>query len=151
MRRKDTSIIGDKGEAEAKKLLVDRGYECWNLNEFRPNYRTYDLKIGTANGKILVSVKTARAKRDVSLGKPESLKQLADDAFMMILFPSTKKQEIRFEGGGYHLLIVPGHIARDEALSSHYHYWGSEIDKAEKNTVRIKDKTDRPGGRSQLR
>ncbi|MGY3436778.1 MULTISPECIES: hypothetical protein [unclassified Marinovum] len=148
MRRNDTSIIGDMGEAEALSLLQGRGYKCENLNDKRRNAWTYDLEIGTARGKFLVSVKTARAKRDISLGRPLSLKRLENDAFMMILMPSGKNQETRFEPGGYHLLILPGQVARDEALSSHYHYWGNDSEKAENNTVRIKDKLDRPGGRS---
>ena len=148
MRRNDTTKIGDLGEAEALRLLTERGYSGSNLNDVRRNTWTYDLQIKTARGLVKISVKTARAKRDVSLGRPRSLKRLADDAFLMILMPPGKKQEIRIVPGGYHLLIVPGHVVRDEALSMHYDYWGDEIAKAEENTVRVKDEVNRPGSRS---
>lgn len=148
MRRNDTTRIGDAGEAEALRLLIDRGYSGWNLNDRQRNTWTYDLEIKSARGKVLISVKTARAKRDVSLGRPRSLERLADDAFLMILMPIAKRKEIRFSPGGYHLLIVPGRVARDEALSMHYDYWGEEIAKAAENTVRVKDEVNRPGSRS---
>ena len=148
MRRNDTTMIGDMGEAEALRLLTARGYTGYNLNDRRRNTWTYDLEINSARGKILISVKTARARRDVSLGRPRSLERLADDAFLMILMPAAKKQEIQISPGGYHLLIVPGHVARDEALSMHYDYWGDEITKAAENTVRVKDEVNRPGSRS---
>jgi len=45
-------------------------------------------------------------------------------------------------------LIVPGQVAREEALSMHYDYWGEEVEKAAKNTVRVKDEVNRPGSRS---
>jgi hypothetical protein len=62
--------------------------------------------------------------------------------------PPTKYQEIQISPGGYHLWILPGHVARDEALSMHYDYWGEEIIKAAENTVRVKDEVNRPGSRS---
>lgn len=148
MRRNDTTKIGDLGEAEALWLLTGRGYTGSNLNDLRRNTWTYDLQIETIRGPAQISVKTARARRDVSLGRPRSLRRLVDDAFLMILMPPAKKQEIQISPGGYHLLIVPGHVARDEALSMHYDYWGDEITKAEENTVRIKDEVNHPGSRS---
>lgn len=148
MRRNDTGFIGDKGEDEALRLLTGRGYATQNLNDRRRNAWTYDLEVDAADCTFLVSVKTARAKRDISLGRPRSLKRLADDSFMMILMPPAKKLEIHFGPDGYHLLIIPGQAARDESLSSHYHYWGEDHEKAENNTVRIKDKIDRPCSRS---
>ena len=148
MRRNDTTRIGDAGEAEALRLLTKRGYTGWNLNDRQRNTWTYDLEVNSARGKVLISVKTARAKRDVSLGRPRSLERLADDAFLMILMPVAKGKEIRLSPGGYHLLIVPGRVARDEALSMHYDYWGEEVAKAAENTVRVKDEVNRPGSRS---
>jgi len=79
MRRNDTTKIGDLGEAEALRLLKELGYDGCNLNDRRPNTWTYDLEINTTRGNVLISVKTARAKRDVSLGTPRSLERLADD------------------------------------------------------------------------
>lgn len=148
MRRNDTTRIGDLGEAEALRLLNARGYSGSNLNDLRRNAWTYDLEITTVRGPVRISVKTARAKRDVSLGRPRSLNRLNDDTFVMILLPTSKKQEIQIEPGGYHLLIVPGHVVKDEALAAHYYYWGDEVEKAEENTVRIKDEVNRPGSRS---
>ena len=148
MRRNDTTRIGDLGEAEALRLLNARGYSGSNLNDLRRNAWTYDLEITTVRGPVRISVKTARAKRDVSLGRPRSLNRLDDDTFVMILLPTSKKQEIQIEPGGYHLLIVPGHVVKDEALAAHYYYWGDEVEKAEENTVRIKDEVNRPGSRS---
>ncbi len=148
MRRNDTKRIGDAGEAEALRLLQERGYTGFNLNEKQPNAWTYDLEISTLRGRVKISVKTARAKRDISLGTPRSLERLADEAFVMILMPTAKKHEIQIHPGGYHLLIVPGQVARDEALAMHRDYWGEELTKAAKNTVRIKDEVNRPGSRS---
>ena len=148
MRRNDTMKIGDLGEAEALRLLTERGYTGSNLNDLRRNTWTYDLQIETVRGPVQISVKTARARRDVSLGRPRSLRRLADDAFLIILMPPAKNQEIQISPGGYHILIVPGHAARNEALSIHYGYWGDEVTKAEENTVRVKDEVNRPGSRS---
>lgn len=148
MRRNDTTRIGDLGEAMALRLLSARGYVGSNLNDFRRNTWTYDLEITTVLGPVKISVKTARAKRDVSLGRPRSLKRLDDNAFVMILLPASKNQEIRLEPGGYHLFIVPGRVVKEEALPVHYDYWGDEVKKAEENTVRIKDEVNLPGSRS---
>jgi len=140
--------IGDQGEAEALRLLELKGYNVRNLNASRRNHPTYDLEIDTSLGNVLISVKAARAKRDISLGVPRSLQRLADNSFLIVLMPTDQKREIEFVPGGYHFLVVPGGVARREALLMHHHYWGEEAAKAARNTVRIKDEVNRPGSRS---
>jgi hypothetical protein len=147
-RRNDTAQVGEKGEAEALRLLKERGYVGRNLNEERSNHPTYDLEIDTVSGKVRISVKSARARRDIALGVPRSFARLADDAFLMILMPVDKRQEIHFDRFGYHLLILPGGVAKSEALEMHYEYWRCDTAAAEKNTVRVKDEVNRPGSRS---
>jgi hypothetical protein len=70
------------------------------------------------------------------------LRQLADDCVVMAFLPSRKDVEIRFAPGGYELLIVPGDVARDEALAAHNHYATTHPGSAS-HSVMVKDKVDR--------
>ena len=60
----------------------------------------------------------------------------------MAFLPVAKGQEIRFSCSGYDLLIIPGSIARDEALKAHYHYVKTHPG-SEGHSVMVKDKIDR--------
>lgn len=67
MRRSDTAVVGDEAEAEAKRLLEQQGFTVHNLNVLRRNYPTYDLIATKGATNINISVKCARAKRDLAL------------------------------------------------------------------------------------
>ena len=142
MRRKDTQKIGREAEDLAALLLREHGFEVVNLNDRQPNYPLYDLA-ATRNGReIEVSVKCARAKRELRLGSPNQLVKLSDNCVVMALIPASKGVEISLNPGGYELLIIPGQTARDEALEAHNHYASSHPGSAN-HSVMVKDKIDR--------
>lgn len=148
MRRHDTISVGEAAEAEAARLLRERGYAVENLNASARNHMTYDL-VATRNGvSTKISVKCARAKRDLSLGNPKSVLRLEPGTFMIAFLPSDKGRECSVSNGDYEVWIVPAEAIIEDALGAHAHYWAGEPEKHESNTVRVKDKVDRPGGRS---
>lgn len=148
MRRNDTIAVGDAAEAEAARLLRDRGFEVQNLNDLTKNHMTYDLLAARNGTSFKISVKCARAKRDLSLGPPRSLLRLEEGSFMIAFLPASKGSECRIESGEYELWIVPAEAIKKDALAVHASYWGEDQSKYESNTVRIKDKVDRPNSRS---
>lgn len=132
----------------AAGLLETRGYKVTNLNVARNNFPLYDLRAARDGRELLISVKCARAKRELRLGPPHRLRQLADDAVVLALLPISKGRDIVFEPGGYELWVIPGNVARDEALAAHEHYAQSHPGSAD-HSVMVKDKVDRnPGTRS---
>jgi hypothetical protein len=142
MRRKDTSNIGRQAEDLASNLLAQRGFNVRNLNDERANYPLYDLVAEREGHETLISVKCARAKRELRLGGPNRLEQLSDECVVMAFIPFTKGQDISFGEGGYQLMIIPGCIARDEALAAHHHY--AKFHPGSANySVMVKDKVDR--------
>ena len=144
MRRQDTQTIGRQAEDLAYRLLEERGFRVRNLNDERSNYRLYDLK-ATKNGReTRVSVKCARANRQFRLGPRERLAQLEDDCVVMVFLPTEKGREIDFDVG-YELLIIPGHIARADAIAAHDHYVRTHPGSAA-HSVMVKDKVDRNEG-----
>jgi hypothetical protein len=60
----------------------------------------------------------------------------------MAFLPAEKGKEIEFSSSGYELLIIPGHIARKEALDAHDHYAVTHRGSAD-HSVMVKDKVDR--------
>ena len=145
MRRSDTSMIGREAEDLASSLLSARGFAVRNLNDERNNYPLYDLVASKAGVEILISVKCARAKRELRLGNPHMLQQLADTSVVMAFLPAYKGKEIGFALGDYELMIIPGYIARDEALAAHQHYAIFHPGSAS-HSVMVKDKVDRNEG-----
>ena len=144
MRRQDTQSIGRQAEDLAKPLLRQRGFAVRNLNDERHNYPLYDLE--AINGsKTEVSVKCARANRQFRLGARERLAQLKDDCVIMVFLPTEKGKEIEFCSGGYELLIIPGHVARDDGLAAFDHYVATHPGSAA-HSVMVKDKVDRNEG-----
>lgn len=146
MRRQDTQSVGRQAEDLAARLLRERGFAARNLNEERSNYPLYDLG-AIKNGKeTKVSVKCARAKRQLRLGtrplrlgtRPR-LAEMRDDCVVMAFLPTGR--EIEFSSGGYELLIIPG-CARHEALEAHDHYVKTHPGSA-RHSVMVKDKVDR--------
>jgi hypothetical protein len=145
MRRHDTQSIGKQTEDLAADLLRQHGFAVRNLNEERFNHPLYDL-IAVKNGnEILVSVKCARAKRELRVGSPSILPKMRDDCVVMAFLPTEKGKEIEFSPGGYELLIVPGQVARDEALAAYYHYIATHPGSVG-HSVMVKDKVDRNEG-----
>jgi hypothetical protein len=142
MRRQDTQSIGRQAEILAASLLFQRGFAVRNLNEERFNNPLYDLVAVKNRNEIRVSVKCARAKRQLRLGSPQMLEKMADDCVVMAFLPIEKGKEIEFSSGGYEILIIPGSIARDEALDAHKHYAQTHPGSAD-HSVMVKDKIDR--------
>ena len=142
MRRNDTTDIGDQAEQLAATLLRERGFEVTNLNDVRANNPLYDLRAKKDGHTIQISVKCARAKRELRLGRPRMLRQLADDGVVMAFLPIAKGRDIDLTPGGYELWIIPGAAARDDALAAHDHYARSHPGSAD-HSVMVKDKLDR--------
>jgi hypothetical protein len=142
MRRQDTQSIGKQAETLAASLLIQRGFSVRNLNEERPNNPLYDLNATKNGNEILVSVKCARAKRQLRVGSPQMLTKMRDDCVVMAFLPAEQDKEIEFCPGGYELLIVPGQVARDEALAAYYHYIATHPGSVG-HAVMVKDKIDR--------
>ena len=148
-RRNDTSKIGDAAEQEVDNLLSERGWIVTNLNEQKRNNPTYDLVALKGSFEIFISVKAARAKRQLRLGHPRSLSRVSDGSFIFVLIPQEKGEELNINAQKYELWIVPGH-AREDALRVHNHYHRANPEKAFERgqTIMLKDKVDREGGRS---
>ena len=148
MRRTDTRVIGDLGEDTAKHLLENRNFE---VEVLPTNYRTYDL-IARKNGReIWVSVKTCRnEKRELRIGNINALRRLRDEDVMICLLSRRKGEEIDLASGDIEIWIVPGGVARDEGIAVHEHYHkDTPLDhSSRKHTVMVKDKIDKPNGRS---
>ena len=142
MRRQDTQSIGRQAETLAESLLRERGFKVRNLNEERSNNPLYDLIAVKNRNEIAISVKCARANRQLRVGSPRMLKQMRDDCVVMAFLPTEKGREIEFCPGGYDLLIIPGRIARDEGLELHKHYVKTHPGSAD-HSVMVKDKVDR--------
>ncbi|HEX2479930.1 MAG TPA: hypothetical protein VHK45_11670 [Geminicoccaceae bacterium] len=145
MRRQDTRSIGRQAEDLAADLLRQRGFAVRNLNEERFNHPLYDLVAVKNGNEILVSVKCARAKRELRVGIPEMLREIRDDFVVMAFLPVSKSKEIEFSPGGYEVLIIPGCIAREEGLAVHDHYIAAHRGSAD-HSVMVKDKVDRNEG-----
>ena len=148
-RRNDTSKVGDAAEQEVESLLSERGSIVKNLNEQKRNNPTYDLAASKGSSEIFISVKAARAKRQLRLGHPRSLSRASDESFIFVLIPQKKGEELDLDSRKYELWIVPGH-AREDALRVHNHYHSANPEKAFERgqTIMLKDKVDREGGRS---
>jgi len=145
MRRNDTSSVGREAENLAAALLKQRGFAVRNLNDERVNNPLYDLVAMRDRCQIEVSVKCARAKRELRLGNPHMLRKLRDDTVLMAFLPVEKGREIELTQGGYELLIIPGGTARDEALAAHNHYAATHP-RSINHPVMVKDKIDRNEG-----
>ena len=96
MRRQDTQSIGKQAETLAASLLIQRGFSVRNLNEERPNNPLYDLNATKNGNEILVSVKCARAKRQLRVGSPQMLTKMRDDCVVMAFLPAEQDKEFSF-------------------------------------------------------
>lgn len=142
MRRTDYCEIGRRAEDLAVQLLKHRGFEARNLNDEKRNYPLYDLHVERNGSQAFVSVKCARAKRELKLGGATQLKNLSDKCIVMAFLPAKKDDEIKFDVDGYELLIIPGSVVRDEALAAHFHYAKTHPGSSN-HSVMVKDKVDR--------
>ena len=109
--------LGDWGEATAAQLLTKRGYQVDHLGG---NYPVVDLLISGAS-PFRVSVKTSASKQHVRLGTEKSVSNLRDDDFVMAFLPRGK-EPLDLADAVYRLLILPGNVARDDALCVHRNY-----------------------------
>lgn len=141
MRRHDTSSVGKQAEDLAARLLEQHGFAVRNLNDDRVNTPIYDLVVARDGASVEVSVKCARAKRELRLGSPRVLKRLPDDCVVMAFLPALKGHEIDLQPGGYELLILPGDVVREEGLAVHNHYVAAHPGSAD-HSVMVKDKVD---------
>jgi hypothetical protein len=139
--------VGDSGEMEAERLLTQRGWSVVNLNSVKRNHKLYDLT-ATKNGKtIRVSVKVARAKRNLRLGNPRIFQSLDDHDFIIAFLRKASGEEFGFPTS-CDVWIIPG-VARHDALHAHLHYYGHDEAVAfQQSNMMVKDKMDREGGRS---
>jgi hypothetical protein len=142
MRRQDTRSIGRQAEDLAADLLRQRGFVVRNLNEERFNHPLYDLVAVKNGNEMLVSVKCARAKRELRVGSSQMLREMRDDCMVMAFLPVSKSKEIEFSPGGYEVLIIPGQVAREEGLAVHNHYIATHPGSVG-HSVMVKDKIDR--------
>lgn len=146
-RRNDTMMVGDLAEAEAERLLLLRGWTVTNLNAERRNTRLYDLRATKQGREILISVKHARAKRHIRLGAPSVFQDLRDEDYVIVFLPRVGAGETNLAAADYDVWVVPGE-ARHQAIAAHIHYYGDSAVAFAQNSMMIKDKTDRAGGRS---
>ena len=110
---------GDEGEAFVAQLLRARGYTVRHIGG---NYPVIDLEVD-ASRPFRVSVKNSLSRRHVRMGREASILQLRDDDYMFALMPMADSAMIVLQpSGGYDLLIIPGHVAREDALYVHRSY-----------------------------
>lgn len=109
--------LGDRGEALAVQLLTKRGYQ---VNHVGGNYPVVDLLISCSR-PFRVSVKTSGSKQHVRLGTEKSVSNLRDDDFLMAFLPRPSG-EFDLSNGVYRILIIPGLVARTDALHVHHRY-----------------------------
>lgn len=147
IRRKDTNLVGDQAEAEAARLLTERGWIVEDLNTITRNHRLYDLRATKGDRKVMISVKHARAKRQIRLGNINVFRDLRDEDVLIIFLPREDRRETDILAGNYEIWIVPG-SARGAPLDAHLHYYGGDEKLAATHSMMIKDKKDRLGGRS---
>lgn len=110
--------IGDAGEALVASLLRKRGYR---VREIGGNYPVIDLEV-EGSRPFRVSVKTSASKRHVRMGREASVAQLRNDDFVFAILPSPGGSTINLETGDFDLLILPGDMARTDALHVHRTY-----------------------------
>ncbi|MFQ5783229.1 MAG: hypothetical protein ACE5H8_00210 [Alphaproteobacteria bacterium] len=82
--------VGNAAEALAVRLLKEHGFDVVNLNERRRNYPVFDLLARKQGRDIRISVKCARAKRELRLGKPQTLEKMPDEGVVMASCPSPR-------------------------------------------------------------
>jgi hypothetical protein len=119
-------VVGDAGEARVAALLRGRGYD---VTEIGGNFPTIDLVVhGSSNFRV--SVKTSASKRHVRLGTPKSVSALLDSDFVFAFMPKIGDPTIDLDGGRYDIWIVPGSIARADALWVHQTYLDVRVGEA---------------------
>lgn len=114
-----SKVHGDMGEAFVANLLRARGYM---VREIGGNFPVIDLEVEGAR-PFRVSVKTSMSKRHIRLGREASVAQLRDTDFLFALMPRTGDAGLDLGTGAYDLLIVPGAVAREDALHVHRTYF----------------------------
>ena len=120
MTRPSDSELGQHGEEFTAQLLETQGYGV----EFLPrNSPTYDLKVSTGTESFFVSVKVSRTKQHIRLGQRKSVLGLIEKNFVFAYSPNNVSEIQNLSSSPYHLLIIPGEIARTDSLLIHDAYW----------------------------
>lgn len=104
--------LGDEGEEYACELLRARGWTTRRLGLSK----LVDIEASRDGRTVFISVKTSRTKQHARLGPLSIVRQFRDEHVYMILLPAEKLGAIQLSPGGYKLLIVPGRMAREDAL-----------------------------------
>lgn len=131
--RTSAKLLGDEGEKFALRLLVDHGHAASLLPT---NFPTYDIKVDCGATTFFVSVKTARERQHLRLGKRSSVERLSEGNYVFA-FLATDPSGIRFTPEGYVLLILPAAEVREFAIPLHDAYWAAK-GKPDGYTVMIK-------------
>ena len=113
-----TKKLGEAGEAEVARVLRSRGY---TVREIGGNYPVIDLEVD-ASRDFRISVKTSASKRHVRLGSTASISQLRDSDFVFAIMPQVGGEALSPELKDYDLWIIPGGVARADALWVHETY-----------------------------
>lgn len=109
--------LGDLGEAAVANLLRARGYA---VQEIGGNFPVIDLVVSGA-ADFRVSVKTSALRQHVRMGRETSVTQLLDTDFVFAVMPRGGAS-LDLADGVYSLLIIPGLVARTDAIRIHHAY-----------------------------
>lgn len=134
---------GRSGRSLCRGIVVAAQSAVRNLNQATRNSATIDLEVKGEKALFHISVKFCWTPiRQLPLGTPSSLALLPDTGFVMAFLPRAKGQDFDLSEGRHPLWIIPGAIARDEALAAHWHYAAHSPGSAG-HSVMVKDKVDR--------
>lgn len=109
--------LGDLGEKFSAKLLQERGF---NVEHLGGNYPVVDLLVA-GSSSFRVSVKTSLSKQHVRLGKEKSVSSLQNTDFVLAFLPPIGTL-LDFDSNAYRTLILPGMMARNDAIHVHRSY-----------------------------
>jgi len=139
-----SKAVGDEGEAFVAELLRGRGYTVHHIGG---NYPVIDLEV-QASRPFRVSVKTSLSRRHVRMGREASVVQLRQDDYVFALMPIAGSMMTVLQSGGYDLLIIPGDVAREDALHVHRGYLANPSRSGQPRTggagVMVKEYSGRP-------
>jgi hypothetical protein len=127
--------LGDDGEDYTLRLLNSRGYTAKKLPI---NAKTYDLLVEREGRTFFVSVKVSRDKQHVRLGARRSVLGLEAGNFVFAYVPALGGEISSLATSPYSLLILPGELAKTDALTVHDQYWAQ---KAKVNGARFSGRT----------
>lgn len=120
--------LGAEAEKLAARLLRRRGYSVDDLNVSRhANFPHVDLKASKGGVKFRVSVKARERRWHIGLGQESSLCKLRDDDWVIAFIPRKHKDSIDLRKNKYRVFIIPGFVARDEAMKMQHRYLSTPL------------------------